>query len=126
VEYDDERVLTDYVWNNYTHLMTDFERLVGLAIVGRAKVAAIPHPDAARVLGARWGRVGTPEVDAALAEGPESYRRQVCRRLLAEAGDRVFVNRCPACRRVVRTPTAKQCFWCGHDWHDQGKPEEPD
>ena len=28
-----------------------------------------------------------------------------------------FVNRCPACNRVVRTPEAKQCFWCGHDWH---------
>jgi hypothetical protein len=27
------------------------------------------------------------------------------------------VARCPACNRVLRTPEAKQCFWCGHDWH---------
>ena len=29
----------------------------------------------------------------------------------------VVVNRCPACGRVVQTPAAKQCLWCGHGWH---------
>jgi hypothetical protein len=27
------------------------------------------------------------------------------------------LNRCPECQRIVRTPLAKQCLWCGHDWH---------
>jgi len=30
---------------------------------------------------------------------------------------RLQVNRCPECSRVVKTPLAKQCLWCGHDWH---------
>jgi hypothetical protein len=25
--------------------------------------------------------------------------------------------RCPDCRRVVKTPEARQCLWCGYDWH---------
>ncbi len=29
----------------------------------------------------------------------------------------ITVNRCPKCSRVVRTPSAKQCMWCKHDWH---------
>ena len=42
---------------------------------------------------------------------------RVCRRVLAERGAEVFVNRCPRCRWVVRTPQARQCLWCGFDWH---------
>jgi hypothetical protein len=53
----------------------------------------------------------------ALADGVEVFRRRVCRRVLAERGAEVFVNRCPTCRRVVRTPQARQCLWCGFDWH---------
>jgi hypothetical protein len=32
------------------------------------------------------------------------------------AGD-LQPNRCPACRRIVVSPEARQCLWCGHDWH---------
>lgn len=28
-----------------------------------------------------------------------------------------LVNRCRQCQRVIRTVAAKQCFWCGADWH---------
>lgn len=31
--------------------------------------------------------------------------------------DQVFFNNCPECGRLARTPTAKQCRHCGHDWH---------
>ena len=29
----------------------------------------------------------------------------------------VVVNRCPECSRIVKTPLARQCLWCGYDWH---------
>ena len=116
MNYDDERELTQYVWDHFAHRMTDFERAVGLAIIGRQKAATagagVGHP-----LSVRWGRTDDAEINAALAEGSEEFRRRVCARVLAEAGDAVFVNRCPRCNRVVRTPQARQCFWCGFDWH---------
>jgi hypothetical protein len=31
-------------------------------------------------------------------------------------GDKIFVNRCPGCNRLVRTPKAKLCLWCGNNW----------
>jgi rRNA maturation endonuclease Nob1 len=31
------------------------------------------------------------------------------------------INRCPACKRIVRTPRAQHCLWCGHDWHAAAK-----
>jgi hypothetical protein len=117
IDYDDERELTRYVWDHFSHLMTDFERRVGLAILGRAK-AATAGADPSHPLLTRWGRTDDPEVNAALADGPERFRRRVSARVLSEAGAEVFVNRCPRCARVVRTPKARQCFRCGFDWHD--------
>jgi hypothetical protein len=117
VEYDEDRELTRYIWNHYGRLMTEFEWRVGRASLGRAKAAASRSPEMAEALNRLWGAVGEPEVEAALADGPETFRRRVRDRLLAERGAEVFVNRCPRCGRVVRTPRARQCFWCGFDWH---------
>jgi hypothetical protein len=118
MNYDEDGELTRYVWDHYLHLMTDFERRVGFAVIGRQKVAnmgaAASHP-----LLARWGLADDPEVNAALADGVEAFRRQVRERVLSSRPDEVFVNRCPRCQRVVRTPRAQQCFWCGCDWHNQ-------
>jgi hypothetical protein len=115
-EYDDEAEVTRFVWDHYQHLMTDFERRVGSAIIGRLK-AASASPQLAARLNEQWGGVGDPEIEAALAEGSEAFRRRVCRRLLREVGAGLVLNRCPRCRSVTRTPKARPCFWCGHDWH---------
>jgi hypothetical protein len=116
-DYDETAVLTHYVWEHYQHLMTDFERRVGAAIIARTKAAASSSEDVGRLLNKRWGAEGNPEIDAALSHGHEVFRRRVCERVLTDNGGEVFVNRCSRCARVVRTPKASQCFWCGHDWH---------
>lgn len=115
--YDEEAELTRYIWDHYSSLMTDFERRVGAAIIGRMKAASSDNPIMTRLLNERWGRAGDPGIDAALANGVETFRRRVAQRVLVEHGSEVFVNRCPTCHRVVRTPRAQQCFWCGADWH---------
>lgn len=114
--YDDESELTRYIWNNFEPLMTDFERRVGRAILARQKAVAARGESTKRMLSTRWGLVGDAEVDSALAAGPEPFRRSVGKRILLECGEAI-VNRCPRCSRVVRTPRARQCLWCGHDWH---------
>jgi hypothetical protein len=115
MEYNDGVELTRYVWDHYGRLMTEFERRVGAAIIHRLKLARAGRES--NPIARRWGALDDPEVNAALADGPEVYRRRVCDRVLAESGGEVFINRCPACGRVVRTPKARQCFWCGYDWH---------
>jgi hypothetical protein len=116
VEYDDEGELTRYVWTYFGRLMTPFEQRVGWAHLADLKAAA-GHPEVATFILRRHGIAGDPATAAALADGVEEFRRRVCRRVLAEHGADVFVNRCPSCGRVLRTPQARQCFWCGCDWH---------
>jgi hypothetical protein len=117
MDYDDTTELTRYVWDNYQSLMTDFERRVGAAIIARIKSGAATSPAMAQILSERWGKVGDPEIEDALASGAEDFRQRVCQRVLTECASEVFINRCTKCGRIVRTPQAQQCFWCGHDWH---------
>jgi len=29
----------------------------------------------------------------------------------------IYLNNCPKCGKITRTPKAKQCRFCHHDWH---------
>lgn len=31
--------------------------------------------------------------------------------------DKIDLNNCPKCGKTARTPKAKQCRFCRHDWH---------
>ncbi|MEI6411553.1 MAG: hypothetical protein WCR52_19345 [Bacteroidota bacterium] len=53
-----------------------------------------------------------------LQEGYDSFEIRVATRILNEHPERVFLNNCPACGRLARTPDANQCRHCGHQWRD--------
>jgi hypothetical protein len=82
--------------------------------------AEVRTPEMARLLRRRFGRfLDDQEVEAALSEGFQPFRRRVCERILSDPASTSQLNRCPSCRKIVRTPKAQQCFWCGHDWHGE-------
>lgn len=37
---------------------------------------------------------------------------------MKEAPEKVFLNNCPKCNKLARTPYARQCRHCGHSWHE--------
>jgi hypothetical protein len=115
VAYDEESELTRYVWRFGSGLRTRFESQVEQAAWAREKFAGATDEHGRRIM-ARYGRLDDTRINAALAGGLEAFRRSACRRILSEHPD-LRVNRCPRCHRIVRTPAAKQCLRCGHDWH---------
>jgi hypothetical protein len=119
MDYNEDDILTTYIWNHYTHLMTDFERQVGSAIIARTKAEGSSDPRLADMLRRGWGGADAPAINAALQQGNDAFRQQVCERLLAAYGDQIIINRCPACQHIVRTPKARLCVWCGHTWFEQ-------
>lgn len=121
MKYDDEQVLARCVFDNCGSFLTEFEKRVAMAIHWQAK-AATSNPAMARLIEIRHRLVGDAEVDAALADGVDAFRRRCCQRVLTDNAGKIFINRCPRCNRIVRTPKALQCFWCGNDWH--GTPAE--
>ena len=42
----------------------------------------------------------------------------IAERILTRSRDEVL-NNCPKCGALARTPRAKQCRHCGHDWHNR-------
>ncbi len=48
--------------------------------------------------------------------GEQGLNRAIAERLLIDSGNKI-INTCPKCGHLARTPKAKQCRFCGHDWH---------
>lgn len=46
------------------------------------------------------------------------FELEVVNRIMAETPEKVFFNNCPKCNKLARTPTAKQCRYCGHSWRE--------
>lgn len=52
-----------------------------------------------------------------LAGAVKSFDAEAAARLVESHADEVVINRCTKCGVLAKTPKAKQCLACGHDWH---------
>ena len=53
-----------------------------------------------------------------IKEGSENFRLNVAKRILEERGADLFLNKCPKCEFLARTPQSRQCRNCGNNWHN--------
>jgi len=117
-EYDEVVVLWDYLYTHFDRL-SETEQKAGRVMIfdGNCPFQSAGG-DPARDAEIRFEFGSTdPSVFGALAEGKRRFMSQAAARVLQRNGAAIFVNRCPACGKIVRTPQAKQCRWCRHDWH---------
>ncbi|MCA9017338.1 MAG: hypothetical protein KDA77_18595 [Planctomycetaceae bacterium] len=98
--YNDERELTEYIFWNYRKFMTTLEQLTEK----KMQLDESRRHDS--------------------LEGVVPFRNKVRDRILSEHGDQILINRCAKCNRIVATPRAQQCLWCGYDWHHQTPPDQ--
>ena len=120
IEYNEGEVIKAYVTSYLKPYMTDFERRVyEVARLLMMKEKLRNHEAAVKRYADEIAKESDDVVQAA-GVGFETFREQVRQRLLqALATGEVPIKRCPECNRVVRTPLAKQCLWCGQDWHHE-------
>lgn len=57
------------------------------------------------------------QVLALLKDGIDNFRGNTAQRILKEHLEEVYFNNCPKCAKLAKTPEAKQCRFCGYDWH---------
>lgn len=106
--------LADYLISYYPHLLLPEERLALRNTHANMKIEATTSEFIARRL-RLWLVDDSPEVFALLADGATAFRHRTAERLLKE--ENIVLNRCPKCEGLARTPRAKQCPHCFHDWH---------
>ncbi|WP_216854505.1 hypothetical protein [Pedobacter panaciterrae] len=103
----------------FSSLQNDKEKLANRHI---SSVIKLGHPDANLHAATRaYKRMGwlTDDEDALtlVKLGEEGFKIKVAERILLKYKDQVVLNYCPKCNRLARTPAARQCRHCGHDWH---------
>jgi hypothetical protein len=58
-----------------------------------------------------------PEILRQLDKGYVQFILNCAERVLTDNPGKVYFNLCPVCEKLARTPKAKQCRFCRHDWH---------
>jgi hypothetical protein len=73
--------------------------------------------DKSTVFAKRFG-YDDAKVDALVKLGRPQLEVIIANRLLNEYNNEIkIINNCPKCGKLARTPRAKQCRYCGFDWH---------
>ena len=116
--YDDRLALSAYALRHFRHLMTALDRRVleySVPIVSSSENWKIKKLHC--YLEQCDGHVPDNEVVALFELPCDERKRRAVQRLLTDHRTEIHENRCPECSRLLRTPLAQQCLWCGHDWH---------
>jgi len=116
--YDDALAVQSYLECFWSWHMTEFEKRCYRdgARLAKAQLES-ESPWGQRVI-AEWDQTTDTHARKALADGFTRFEQRVRQRIMEEFRvGTLCVKRCPRCHRVVRTPEARQCLLCGHDWH---------
>ena len=110
-----------YIMKYHTDLLTEVERRSLNHLV-----AEIKGRRRNGIVGQEQGRISAvhsqyisddPDVLRLARDGYRAFYLQTARRIFQQHGDKLSFNCCPRCAELARTPTARQCRFCGHDWH---------
>lgn len=115
-KYDEERELAGYLWRHYYNFLTEFESTAGMAIIVQMQAEVHHNLGGNDLYLEEEGFLNDSRVREALSNR-EQFIRSASERILREHGNDVLINRCQKCNKIVASPRAKQCLWCGHDWH---------
>ena len=116
-----EKEKVDYILAYYSHLMTFRERAAWKHWATHDKMdnsndESVEQREKRRSF---YYHVGWLTKDAKtldlLSDGIESFRMRTAERILKD--EPIRFNDCQKCGKLTRTPLAKQCRYCGHDWH---------
>lgn len=108
--------LTKYIFFNYGHLMNFKEKVAYKSVLGQGKLEHSQSEGMQRILLKHWISL-EPEVVELLRDGSERFMIGVSERILREEADRIYLNYCPRCGALARTPQARQCPKCFRSWH---------
>jgi len=120
VTYDEEEELDSYIWRNY-----NISKIAHRAIQSQsvsAKQLRCDEADRAPTHGHHQAMkfVGgdQPVLESRENLGPLDHYRLIRKRFMEQFGDQVAIARCTRCKKIIRTPEARQCLWCGHAWRE--------
>ena len=111
--------LINYIIRFYVNLFNENERKALRHIHSIIKLGPVQENDTRLEMYKRTQRISSdPKVLELIENGYDKFYERTAKRILTEYPEKVFINECPKCGKLARTPTAKQCRFCQHKWFD--------
>ena len=118
-DYNDSDELRYYIRRNYRHAaFTAREQSLLTAAILELKARHARFDSMAARLRQKSGYFYDAEVSAIIESGVGAFQDQCYDRLLRNHRDQIYINRCERCQRILASPIACACTWCGHHWYD--------
>jgi hypothetical protein len=108
-----------YIINYFSNLLTGEEKM---AVKHTSSTYKLEHSTSentnlTKIYKAKSWLTSDQTVLDLLKDGYDNFELNVANRILTQNSDKVFFNNCPNCNKLARTPYARQCRYCGHNWH---------
>jgi hypothetical protein len=107
----------DYIIAYYSNLMNLEERKALRHHISTFKLEGTADGRLTRMYLKTGWLTDDPLILNYLGEGYVQFTLNCAERILKDNPDKVSFNLCRVCKKLARTPEAKQCRWCGYDWH---------
>lgn len=111
-----DKETANYIINYFSNLMTNDEKLALRHQMYTYKSEG--NAQMRRIMVDKGWIKEQPDIKEYLKNGYEEFELNVARRIMQETPKKVFLNNCPKCNKLARTPYARQCRHCGNNWHD--------
>lgn len=113
----------DYILNHFSSLMNEKESLAWRHYSSDYKLTHGENQDTVEkrrkiYLNKGW-LTDDEQTLRLLKNGIDHFRLKTAERILEENLAKIYFNNCPKCEELARTPKAKQCRFCGYDWHQK-------
>jgi hypothetical protein len=110
--------LTHYIFHNYFPLMTLAEKMAHRALMFASK-GERSNSDEMKIRMRRHFQSTNPEALALLDKGAREFFIATRNRVLRDHSKEIFLNHCPKCGALARTPKASLCPACSHTWFEE-------
>jgi hypothetical protein len=107
----------EYIIMHYSNLLSLLEKAALRHHRSKLKLEKAENDKVADLYYKKGWLSENPKVLNYLSNGYVSFVIGCAERILQEASNKVILNHCPNCQRLARTPFAKQCRHCHHNWH---------
>jgi len=106
-----------YIITYFSELMTPTEKIALRHQQSLVKLEDSENDNRTKLYYRRGWLSTDADVLNLLSKGSDQFMINCAKHILKDCPEKVFLNLCPACKKLARTPDAKQCRFCGCDWH---------
>ncbi|MCH5598637.1 hypothetical protein [Niabella ginsengisoli] len=107
-----------YIINYFSNLLTSAERMAIKHTTSTYKLEHSTSDSMTKIYRDKGWLTSDQSVLDLLKDGYDNFELNVANRIINQNSDNVFLNNCPKCNKLARTPYARQCKHCGNNWHD--------